>query len=358
VKKFVIIVGTLTIIASLLVISTQYVTLTIKQTGSETYSFDVEDAEAVDVLVDVVAANMTLSGNASQLFHGVFDYAHPSSRANVNYATERGTGILSVAQPASTDGPRSAEGNAYDMQLSSAIPITLHVQISLGKTDLELAGLSLNRLDASLGNGDDVVNLPGAYPSLTYLILNSGQGQDSASFDCECDSLTNVVLGLETEDDTVDMNGSYAQLASLNVDSGSGDDSITLDGEYPLMNSMTVNLGAGDDHLTVHGNYPSLSVFVVNVGIGDDVVDLNQAWQHSLDVIIISESNSTSLQLPGDIGVSVQVIGRAPVVNVEGLTQQGDAYVNDLFGETDTELRISLNTSSIETVNITVNEAP
>jgi hypothetical protein len=48
-----------------------------------------------------------------------------------------------------------------------------------------------------------VINRSGAYPDLTYLILNSGQGQDPALFDCECSSLTNVVLGLATEADTM-----------------------------------------------------------------------------------------------------------------------------------------------------------
>jgi hypothetical protein len=354
-RKFILVFGTFAVIVGLLVLSTQYITLSIKQSGSETISIDLEDAESVDVLVDVVAGNMTLSGNASRLFHGVLDYELPSSRAAVNYATDGGVGVLSIVQPTGAGSPVSADGYAYDMQLNNQVPITLQVQTSLGQTDLELEGLSLNRLEASLGNGDDVVNLSGVYSNLSYLILNSGQGQDSALFDCECASLTNVVLGLETEADAVTMNGSYAQLVSLNVDSGAGDDTISVDGDYPLMSSMTVNLGSGSDHLAVAGNYPSLGAFVINVGIGDDVVDLSQSWQHSVDVIIISEFDSTSLILPDDIGVSVQVIGRTPVINVDGLTQQGDAYVNTLFGESEIELNITLNTSSVEAVNLSVN---
>jgi hypothetical protein len=353
-RKFVLIFTTFAVIVGALVLSTQYITLSIKQSGSETVSIDLADAEAVDMLVDVVAGNITLTGNATRLLDGVIQYELPSSKAAVNYTVQDGTGLLSVTQPDDAGSPVSADGYSYDMQLNNQVPITLQVQTNLGTTDLELAGLSLSRLDASLGNGDDVINLSGAYPDLSYLILNSGQGQDTAVLDCDCASLTNVVLGLDTEADSVTMDGSYSRLVSLNVDSGAGDDSIILDGDYPTMSSMTMNLGSGSDHLVVAGNYPSLRAFVVNVGIGDDVVDLSQSWQNSADIIIISELDSTSLVLPDDVGVSVQVVGRTPTINVEGLTQQGDVYVNDLFGESEIELNIILNTSSVEGVNLSV----
>jgi hypothetical protein len=61
-------------------------------------------------------------------------------------------------------------------------------------------------------------------------------------------------------------------------------------------------------------------------------------------VQITAGIGAVTLRLPDDVGVRVETEGGLTNVEASGLQRTGDAYVNDAFGETETEVRIQLTT--------------
>ena len=71
-------------------------------------------------------------------------------------------------------------------------------------------------------------------------------------------------------------------------------------------------------------------------------VDLTGAWLRSADVTIRAGAGTLRLTLPSDIGVKVETRGGLTNVEAYGLRQMGGTYTNDAYGETDSELTISV----------------
>jgi hypothetical protein len=76
-------------------------------------------------------------------------------------------------------------------------------------------------------------------------------------------------------------------------------------------------------------------------GLGVYRFDFRGDWQHSAEVQITSGAGQVVLRLPRDIGVRV-CPGDLRNADYGGMKEQDDCYVNDLFGESDTQLDISL----------------
>ena len=232
--------------------------------------------------------------------------------------------------------------------------MSLQIDKLIGDNNIMLNNLLLTTVNANLGNGNNRVILRGEQKNLTNMLINGGSGVDNLDINCTCDTLSNFVTSLGPGDDIVSMDGSYSKLTSINIDGNTGNDQVTLKGSYPSISSMTLNLGTGDDSIALAGDMPQLNTLIINVGPGDDTVDLDAPWKQNLNATIISESESTHLKLPKDIGVMVQVDGRSVVVDAGNMTQQGDTYVNAAYGKSKVTLHISLNTSSVEKVRLTM----
>ncbi len=132
------------------------------------------------------------------------------------------------------------------------------------------------------------------------------------------------------------------QLTALDLDVGAGDLEVRFDEPNPAqMRRLTLDAGAstvkligighaGPDHMQVQG------------GVGDMTLDLTGDWPASADIDITAGVGSLTLRLPDDVGVEVDVEGGLSKVEVTGLEQRGDSYVNDAFGEAETELHIEI----------------
>lgn len=353
-RKIIIAVTAITIVIVLLVISTQFITISIKRNGSHLVTLDRQDATFVNTLINIPTGTLSLTSDATRLLEGQFTYDEPEWDAQAGYAVDHGIGSLNIIQPITFRDAANLDGYSYHLSLSPDVPMALDVERILGSTSLLLDDLKLSSLEANLGSGDNTVRLDGDQPDLSILNLSTGQGIDTVNLDCTCAQLGNVIASLSQGNDTFTMNGSYDNLTSLNIDGSLGDDQITVEGDYPSVSTMTLNLGAGNDTLKLDGNYPQLSAFIANVGAGDDVVNLNGTWTHNLDMIVISESNTTTLELPNDVGVFVQIFGTSADVKVSGLTKQDNGYANAAYGKSAVTLHINLNTSSVEGVTLTV----
>jgi hypothetical protein len=73
-------------------------------------------------------------------------------------------------------------------------------------------------------------------------------------------------------------------------------------------------------------------------------LDLTGDWARSAEVTVRAGAGALTLHLPQDVGVEVETRGGLTNVEAYGLRQMGGTYTNDAFGETESELRISVTT--------------
>ena len=155
-----------------------------------------------------------------------------------------------------------------------------------------------------------------------------------------------VPLGMDFKigagDGNLDFTG--LQLAALDADLGAGNFKMHFgEPNESQMSHLTLNTGASKLEMTGIGNAGPERVNVQG-GVGEIKLDFTGAWPNSADVEITSGVGSVTLRLPDDVGVQVETEGGLADVNVSGLQRASDAYVNDAFGDAETELRIHVTT--------------
>lgn len=104
---------------------------------------------------------------------------------------------------------------------------------------------------------------------------------------------------------------------------------------------LAVELGAGDGGLAL--GTLDLRQLEVNLGAGDVTIDLTGTPEHDLSADISGGVGSLTLRVPRDVGV--RVTGRHDGVgsyDAPGFTADGEAFVNDAYGQSDVTLDITL----------------
>ncbi len=104
---------------------------------------------------------------------------------------------------------------------------------------------------------------------------------------------------------------------------------------------LDVQLAAGDFTLDLSGNR-SLRNLEFDMGAGNITLDLNGDWTENVNADLQGGIGQTTLRLPKDIGVRVTANKALGRIHVTGLSQQGDAYVNEAYGKSDVTLEINI----------------
>ena len=144
------------------------------------------------------------------------------------------------------------------------------------------------------------------------------------------------------------------RIAEVDLDLGAGDLEVRFDEpNQASMRRLTVDAGASKLDLVQIGNAGPERV-IVQGGAGDLTLDFTGEWPGSAEVTITAGIGRVTLLLPSDIGVRVEKRGGLTTVDAPDFTRLGDAYVNDIFGETETELRIRVTTGvgNIELIEV------
>ena len=113
---------------------------------------------------------------------------------------------------------------------------------------------------------------------------------------------------------------------------------LRLNDDVPI--DLEVEMGAGEsdfdlDSLTLTG-------LDLQMGAGRTTVDLTGDYDRSIDARIQGGVGEATVQLPSGIGVRVNAEGGLGQINAEGLQREGDAYVNDAYGESDVTLDVDV----------------
>jgi len=113
---------------------------------------------------------------------------------------------------------------------------------------------------------------------------------------------------------------------------------VRLNNDVPM--DLGIQLGVGGGNLDLGDLH--LSRLHIGLGVGGAEIDLTGDWQSDLDANIEGGVGGVKVTLPRDVGVRVDVEKGLGGVDAAGFTRDGDAYVNDAYGQSDATLRLNL----------------
>jgi hypothetical protein len=137
---------------------------------------------------------------------------------------------------------------------------------------------------------------------------------------------------------TLDLSG--LRLTTLGITLGAGDFEVRFDEpNQAQMARFTLDAGASSLSVTGIGN-AGPAYTKVQGGAGDITLEFTGEWPDSAEADITAGFGSLTLRLPEGVGVEVETRGGIAPVDASGFEKRGNTYVNDAFGQVETELHI------------------
>lgn len=211
------------------------------------------------------------------------------------------TALRAAPGPTQTDSQTIAANGASSAQ----------VELNLGAGELKVSALNLNGAADELAQATFIYNMTGWQPTVDYTV-NQDHG--------------NLVITQPNTTAVLPQNIRYEWDLQLN-------NAIPLD-------LLQLNMGAGKAVLDLRG----LTLTAVNIaaGAGELQMDLSGAWAQSATITIEGGVGKVTLRLPKAVGVRVEATAGLGRVNANGLSKEGDAYVNAAYANAAVILTITV----------------
>lgn len=213
--------------------------LKVGELQTESRSVELQDTQSVRVEIGLGAGDLQLTSGTEKLLEADFTYNVAELKPEVEYAD----GTLVVRQPES-EGPPDLQGitdyrNEWGLRLNDEVPMDLSVDMGAGISDLQLAGLSLTRLDITLGAGASTIDLSGDWARDMNVAIDAGAANLSVRLPGDVGVRVEVDRGPTTidapafaQDGNVYTNAAYGVSdVTLHVDIMAGIGSIDLEVE-------------------------------------------------------------------------------------------------------------------------------
>ena len=215
-----------------------------------------------------------------------------------------------------TVGPTQAETQIAANGASSA-----QVELTLGAGELQLSALQPSAGSSDLADVTFTYSIASWQPTVDYNV-NQGVGK--------------LVIAQPKTTAVLPQNIRYEWDVKLNP-------AIPLD--------LKLDMGVGQAVLDLRGL--TLNTVDIGAGAGELQMDLSGAWAQSAPIIIEGGVGKVTLRLPSAVGVRVVAETGLGRVNANGLSKEGDAYVNAAYATSAMALTITVKTGVGE-VNLTV----
>ncbi len=139
-------------------------------------SVERQAAESAHVQIEMTAGELKMSGGAAKLMEAIFEYSEAEGQPRVAYEVAGHEGRLRVDQ--SGRGIHFGRThNSWDLRLNNDTPMELKIEMGAGKSDLNLGGLALTRLDAEMGAGELMLDLTGDWKKDLDAKIEGGAGK-------------------------------------------------------------------------------------------------------------------------------------------------------------------------------------
>jgi hypothetical protein len=210
--------------------------------------------------------------------------------------------LLAAACGASQAGELQTESEA--VELGEAESVRANLKMAAG--EMKVGGSADSLMEA-----DFAYNVPDWQPEVSYDDVSSGTG----------------TLSVRQPDENTGMRDDDRNEWDIHLNDG-------------VPTNLNVEMGAGESDLDLSGL--NLTGLDLRVGAGPSTVDLAGDWDRDVDASIQGGAGEATVQLPSQMGVRVDVVGGLGEVQAEGLSRDGDAYVNDAYGESEATLNVDI----------------
>jgi hypothetical protein len=210
------------------------------------------------------------------------------------------------------------------------------VTVEMGIGELNIGAGSANLMEAEFSyNVDELA------PTVTYEVSDGTGILDVRHPDIE------GFIGIPDGDVVNRWNLTFSDALPLELDVtlGAGENQLSL-AELDVR-SLSLEAGAGEGTVNLGGTLENLDV---EAGVGELQINFAAAERtQSLTGAIQGGVGSTTLMLPADVGVRIDVQQGLGSVNAAGFNQDGDVYTNDAYGESDVtiDLRVELGVGEV-----------
>jgi hypothetical protein len=113
---------------------------------------------------------------------------------------------------------------------------------------------------------------------------------------------------------------------------------VSLNDEVPT--DLVVQVGAGESDLDLDSL--ALTGVDLQMGAGKTTVDLTGDYAKGFDVSIEGGVGEATVLLPSKVGVKAKAEGGLGEINTKGLEKVDGAYINDAYGESDTNISVDV----------------
>jgi len=227
------------------------------------------DAQRATVRLRLLSRELVVrAGDGAALMSGGFRYNVAEWAPKIKQEIDGETLKVTVGQGLGSQiplGTHDEYANTWDIELTRAAPLDLGVDMATGTADLDLTGLSLDRLSVTSGSTDLSVafGLPNPQP-LGSLKLTTGTGTIVATGLGNANFDTLSVLGGTGKVD-LDFSGSFHRSALADIKAGAGEVTVRV----------PANLGV---RVTVTGVLPVGKVDLVGFSEAGEDVYVNAAY--------------------------------------------------------------------------------
>ncbi len=140
-------------------------------------SVDAQGAESVRTSIEMAAGHLTVSGGATKLVEGEFDFRESDGQPSISYSHSGKEGNLSITQPESHHfGLVGGRGDTWILRLNNEEARELRVEMGAGQGDLDLKGVRLTKLTVDIGAGEINTNLTGDWKENVDVRIEGGVG--------------------------------------------------------------------------------------------------------------------------------------------------------------------------------------
>jgi len=170
-----------------------------RMTDTQTVALD--GASRVEALINMGAGELELRAvDQGPLLEASFEFSRERNRPEVDYRLIGDKGRLEVRHARRHGVNFGTSRNRWDLLLSRAVPVDLAVDLGAGRSDLDLRGIALERVEIDMGVGEMSLDLRGAHKRNFEVKIDGGIGSGKIRLPAEVGVRIKIDGGLGSVD--------------------------------------------------------------------------------------------------------------------------------------------------------------
>lgn len=148
-----------------------------REVMKDTQMVALQGATRAEVGLHMNAGELRVRGaDQEALLEAAFEYNRDRDRPVVEYRRFGDKGTLQVRRARRNSIPFGRVRNRWDINLSTAVPIDLDIDLGAGQSDIDLRGLKLERVKINMGVGEMNLDLRGPHQESFNVKIDGGVG--------------------------------------------------------------------------------------------------------------------------------------------------------------------------------------